>query len=62
MEFLELLWLGKPLWMWLSFFALVLMLLAFDLGVLHRIQREISAGESLALSAGYISLGMAFGG
>jgi tellurite resistance protein TerC len=61
-EFLELLWHGKPLWMWLSFFALVLMLLAFDLGVLHRIQREISAGESLALSAGYISLGMAFGG
>ena len=62
MEFLELLWLGKPVWMWLSFLALVAMLMALDLGVLHRTQREIGVGESLILSAGYIGLGLAFGG
>jgi len=61
-EFLELLWLGKPVWMWLSFLALVAMLMALDLGVLHRTQREIGVGESLILSAGYIGLGLAFGG
>jgi tellurite resistance protein TerC len=61
-EFLELLWLGKPVWMWLSFLALVTMLMALDLGVLHRTQREIGVGESLILSAGYIGLGLAFGG
>jgi tellurite resistance protein TerC len=61
-ETLELLWLGKPLWMWLAFMGIVIALLALDLGVLHRKQREIGVGESLALSAGYIALGLAFGG
>jgi tellurite resistance protein TerC len=55
-------WLGKPVWMWLSFIAIVVVLLALDLGVLHRKQREIAIGESLMLSAVYISLGLAFGG
>lgn len=62
MEFLALLWLGKPLWMWLAFLAIVILLLVLDLGVLHRREREIGVGESLALSAGYITLGLAFGG
>lgn len=62
MEFLEYLWLGKPLWMWLAFIAIVVTLLALDLGVLHKKQREIGVTESLVLSAGYISLGLAFGG
>ena len=62
MELLEILWLGKPLWMWLGFMALVVTLLALDLGVLHRNQCEIGVRESLALSAGYITLGLAFGG
>jgi tellurite resistance protein TerC len=62
MEFLELMWLGKPLWLWLAFLAIVVTLLALDLGVLHRTQREIGVTESLALSAGYISLGLVFGG
>ncbi len=61
MEFLELAWLGKPVWMWLGFLGIVIFLLALDLGVLHRKQREIGVGESLALSAGYIALGVAFG-
>ncbi len=55
-------WLGKPVWMWLSFIGIVIVLLALDLGVLHRKQREIAVSESLILSAVYISLGLAFGG
>ena len=62
MEFLDVVWLSKPLWMWLSFMGLVGVLLALDLGVLHRDQREIGVKESLALSVVYISLGLAFGG
>ena len=62
MEFLLLDWLGKPLWMWLAFLGIVATLLALDLGVLHRKQREIGARESLALSAFYILLGLGFGG
>jgi tellurite resistance protein TerC len=60
--FLEMLWLGKPLWMWLAFFTIVITLLALDLGVLHRKEREIGVRESLVTSAGYIALGLAFGG
>ncbi len=54
-------WLGKPAWMWLGFMAIVVTLLTLDLGVLHKENREIDAKESLLLSAGYISLGVAFG-
>lgn len=53
---------GKPLWMWLAFLTLVTVLLAFDLGVLHRKSHEIGITESLLLSAFYITLGIAFGG
>ena len=62
MELLEYIWLGKPLWMWLAFISIVVMLLALDLGVLHKKQREIGVSESLILSAVYIALGLAFGG
>ncbi len=55
-------WLGKPVWMWLSFIGIVAVLLALDLGVLHRKEREIGVRESLLLSTVYISLGLAFGG
>ena len=57
-----LLWLGKPVWMWLAFMGLVAALLALDLGVLHRKSREIGVKESLMLSAFYIVLGLAFSG
>jgi tellurite resistance protein TerC len=56
------LFLGKPVWMWLAFLALVIALLAVDLGVLHRKARDIGVGESLVLSSVYIGLGVAFGG
>jgi len=62
MEFFDLLWLGKPLWMWCAFLGCVAALLSLDLGILHRKQHEIGVRESLALSAMYIALGLAFGG
>lgn len=61
-EFLTAAVLGQPLWMWLAFAGLVTALLTLDLGVLHRDQHEIGVRESLLLSAGYLSLGLAFGG
>jgi tellurite resistance protein TerC len=60
--FLFALFLGKPLWLWLTFIIIVLALLIFDLGVLHKEDHEIGVAESLKLSALYISLGVAFGG
>jgi tellurite resistance protein TerC len=62
LAFLTFDWLGKPVWMWLSFLAIVVALLAFDLGVLHRDNREIEVRESLLLSVLYIGLGLGFGG
>ncbi len=62
MEFLLLLFLGKPVWMWLFFIAIVVALLAFDLGVLNRHDHEIGIAESLKLSAMYITLGVSFAG
>jgi len=62
MDVISLAFLGQPLWMWLCFIGLVVALLALDLGVLHRDSREIGVKESLALSAFYITLGLAFGG
>ena len=61
MDFLSLVWLGTPLWMWLAFLGIVIALLALDLGVLHRREREIGVRESLTLSAFYILLGLGFG-
>jgi tellurite resistance protein TerC len=53
--------LGKAAWLWLAFIAIVVGLLAFDLGLLHRDDRAIGVGESLALSAGYIAVALLFG-
>lgn len=61
-EIFLLLILGKPLWMWLLFIALVIGLMAFDLGVLHKSDREIGIAESLRMSAMYILLGLCFSG
>jgi tellurite resistance protein TerC len=54
--------LDKPLWIWLVFIAIVLLLLALDLGVFHRKDHEIELRESLIFSAFYISIGLLFGG
>jgi tellurite resistance protein TerC len=62
MEFLDSVWLGKPLWMWAVFIGVVLALLAFDLGLLNRDDKEMGVKESLNLSAFYIAIACLFGG
>jgi tellurite resistance protein TerC len=62
MEFLTQDVLTKPVWMWASFLALVVVLLVLDLGVLHKKHREIGVRESLLMSLGYLTLGLGFGG
>jgi tellurite resistance protein TerC len=61
MEFLFTDWLGTPVWFWLSFIGIVIGLTAFDLGILHKEDKEMGIAESLKLSAFYISLALAFG-
>ncbi|MCE2914118.1 MAG: TerC family protein [Rubrivivax sp.] len=53
--------LGTPAWIWFVFVGIVVALLAFDLGVLHKDDKEIGVRESLMLSAGYISVAVVFG-
>jgi len=52
---------GKPLWIWVSFFGIILFFLAFDLGIFHRGDRTVTIKESLLMSAFYITLGLAYG-
>jgi tellurite resistance protein TerC len=61
MEFLLAGWLGTPVWFWFAFIGLVAALTAFDLGILHKEDREMGIGESLKLSAFYIGVALAFG-
>ncbi|QKG72764.1 TerC family protein [Erythrobacter mangrovi] len=61
MEFLTADWLGTPAWFWVAFLAIVALLTVFDLGVLHKEDRELGIKESLKLSAFYITVAMAFG-
>ncbi len=61
-EFLQSPFLGQATWLWLIFIGVVVALLAFDLGVLHRDDHEIGIRESLWLSGGYISVATLFGG
>lgn len=61
LEFLQTPVLGKEAWLWLLFIGIVVALLAFDLGVLHKDDRAIGIRESLLLSAGYIGISLAFG-
>nr|WP_104667390.1 TerC family protein [Ensifer adhaerens] len=61
-SFMSVVWLGTPLWLWASFFTLVIAILSFDLGILHKENKEIGVAESVKLSAFYIALGLSFGG
>jgi len=47
-----------PIWIWLAFITTVLLILAFDLGILHREAHEIGVKESLWMSGLYIGLGL----
>ena len=60
-DFLLMPFLGQAVWLWLVFVTVVVALLAFDLGVLHKDDREIGVRESLLLSAGYIGVALLFG-
>ena len=62
MDLLFTVFMGTPVWMWLTFLAVVLALLVLDLGLLHKGDQEIGVAESLKMSALYISLGLAFSG
>ena len=53
--------LGKPAWVWLTFVGIVVALLAFDLGVLHKDDKEIGVRESLLLSL-TVTFGLIAGG
>jgi tellurite resistance protein TerC len=61
LDFLHTPLLGQAVWLWASFALIVTLLLALDLGVLHREARDIGVRESLLLSAGYIGMGLLFG-
>lgn len=52
---------GTPAYFWMAFVAIVVGLLAFDLGILHKDDHEISARESFMLYAGYVTIALAFG-
>jgi len=61
MDLLNALWLGTPAWTWLVFLSIVVVLLAFDLGVLNKKDHVIGVKESLKLSALYLTAGLLFG-
>ncbi len=48
--------------MWLGFGAIVLILLALDLGVFHRKDKAIGVKESLGMTSFYLVIGLLFGG
>ncbi|MCB1428401.1 MAG: TerC family protein, partial [Nitratireductor sp.] len=52
---------GTAIWLWVGFLALVLGLMAFDLGILHKKSHVIGAKESLKLASFYVSLAFLFG-
>lgn len=49
------------LWMWVGFNLFVLVLLALDLGILHRKDHAVGIREALLLSLGYFLLALLFG-
>lgn len=62
MDFLFYEVISKPLWLWAMFLSIVVALMVFDLGILHKDDHEIGVAESLKLSAFYIAIAIAFGG
>ncbi len=62
LEILNTVAMGKPLWMWAAFILIVIFLLVFDLGVLHKKTHVVSIRESLWMSLFYITIALIFGG
>jgi tellurite resistance protein TerC len=61
-DFIAMDFLGTPMTFWLAFVAVVTSLLVFDLGILHRNTKEITARESFILYGCYMAIAFAFGG
>jgi tellurite resistance protein TerC len=55
-------WGPRMLWFWLGFFAFVALLLALDLGVLHRKQSEPTLKSATWWTVFWVSLGLSFTG
>ncbi|BCR03164.1 membrane protein [Desulfuromonas versatilis] len=51
----------NSLWLWIGFNLFVLVLLALDLGLLHRRDKVVGIREALLLSLGYFVLALLFG-
>ena len=51
----------NTIWMWVGFNLFVLVLLALDLGILHRKDHAVGIREALLLSLGYFVLALLFG-
>lgn len=51
----------ESIWMWVFFIGIVFALLALDLGILHKTDKEIGIQESLKMSAFYIVIALLFG-
>ena len=49
-------------WHWLAFFALIVLLLALDLGVFHRTAHDIKTREAIGWTALWIAIGISFTG
>jgi tellurite resistance protein TerC len=60
-HFLLSIFLGKAVWLWLSFLSIIFVLMFIDLGILHRRNREIGVRESFMLTGFYISISLLFG-
>ena len=48
------------IWIWITFIAFVLLMLALDMGVFHRHAHVVSVKEALAWSAVWLTMGLAF--
>jgi tellurite resistance protein TerC len=53
-------WLGMPVWIWLTFLAIVVTILAIDLGLFHKEAHEVSLKESAVLAGTCMTLGFSF--
>ncbi|MCX7824034.1 MAG: hypothetical protein N2689_00560, partial [Verrucomicrobiae bacterium] len=51
-----------PFWFWIAFNAVVLLLLALDLGVVHRHAHAVSLREAGVWTAVWVTLSLLFGG
>jgi len=60
MDLFSQIFLGWPVPIWLGFLAIVLVLLALDLGIFHRKAHAPGVRESLMMSAFYVTLALSF--